>query len=242
MATGWMADADADADAEAVEAGETNLIKNPSCDNATANWVTLSGTPLESSTTFVHAGDMHSCHAYDRVNVEMSGSNASYDGPMQDITSAVALGHTYSVSVWALWVHPGTGSDAGLDGGNVEEGGDSGDGGARGEAGDASAGRPDTSVDSGGDASDASDGGEAGAMPGSENVYITVKETCGTTVTYNRVAEVDNLTEATWTQVSRANAVQVPATCASSSFQLYIEGPDVGLDLYTAEATLTFSR
>jgi hypothetical protein len=233
--------APAEVGAEVVTTG-SNLINNPSCDQGTLDWATLSGSPIESSTTFVHAGDMHSCHAYDRTNVEMTGSLASYDGPLQDITSAVSAGHTYYFAVWALWSRPGALPDAGADA-SPEAGPEAGPEAspeaapvASHDGGDASSVRRDAAAaDAAADAS-----AETGATLGPQNVYVTVKEGCGTNMTYVRVGEVDNVPEERWTQVV-AN-VSIPASCASGNLQLYVEGPDVGLDLYTDEATLLFSH
>jgi len=201
-----------------------NLIQNPSCEDGTTDWSTLGQTPLESSTTFVHTGDSASCHAYDRVHEESSPALPSYDGPMQDITAVVVPGHQYSVSAWALWAPPLT-PDAGSDEteGGSSQGSDAASDGSLGVASDASA---DSGADAGG-------GYEA------QNAYITVKETCGSATSYVRLASATNLPEESWTEVDQATSLlTVPVGCTPLDLQLYVEGPDVGLDLYVDEVTL----
>jgi hypothetical protein len=192
--------------------GGGNLIVNPSCEIGTIEWTTLSGSPLASSTTFVHTGDTASCLSYDRTDPEMLGetSGPSYDGPMQDITSVVVAGHTYTASAWVLWAPP----DAG-------------------DAGDPSAGSFDGAAAMG---SDASAEAGAGAGYGPQNVDITVRQTCAGTSTYTRLGTQQAVPQATWTQVVATTFLIVSPGC---DLQLYVEGPDVGLDLYVAEVTLS---
>jgi len=209
----------ADNEASAALGDGGNLIQNPSCEDGTTDWSTLGQTPLESSTTFVHTGDTASCHAYDRVHEETSGTLPSYDGPMQDITAVVVPGHQYGVSAWALWAPP-TAPDSGSD---EAEGGPS-----QGSDG---------SSDGAGGATDS--GTDGGGGYEQQNAYITVKETCGSSTSYVRLASATNLPEETWTEVDQATSLlTVPVGCTPLDLQLYIEGPDVGLDLYVDEVTL----
>lgn len=201
-----------------------NLIVNPSCEDGTTDWATLGQTPLESSTAFVHTGDTTSCHSYDRVHEETSGALPSYDGPMQDITAVVVPGHQYSVSAWALWAPPNAG----------EGGPDDNEGGAS----EGSDGAPDASTDAASDAS-ADSGTDGGGGYEQQNAYITVKETCGSSTSYVRLTSAANLPEEVWTEVNQSSSVlTVPVGCTPLDLQLYIEGPDVGLDLYVDEVTL----
>lgn len=194
-----------------------NLIENPSCQDGIVDWSTLGATPLESSTTVVHSGDSTSCWSYGRTG-------GTYNGPQQDITTVVVPGHQYSVSAWVLWAVPGA-ADGGLEKGTTDAGDD-----------DAySSPSSDGAADA---ASDASVGAGSSLM---ESVYITIKTTCGTseTVGYIRAASGTDLPEGTWTFVDgQATPFTVPTAC--SDYALYVEGPDIGLDLYVDEVTLTF--
>lgn len=169
-----------------------NLIQNPSCENGTSPWTTLGGTPLASSTAFVHTGDTASCWSYDRHDVEMIGEPVSYDGPLQDITSVVVPGHLYNASVWVLWAPP-------LD-------------------------------------------GASGGPYGPQTVKLTVRYTCGpqTTPNYPYSQWVTDTPQATWVQVVMQPDIVVPAGCDPLDIQLYVEGVDLGLDLYVDEMTLLF--
>lgn len=210
-------------DGSVSEAGGGNLIVNPSCDDATLGWTTLSGTPLSSSVAFATMGDRYSCHASGRVDgySENGHPQSSYDGPLQDVTSVVSAGHEYSFSVWALWAPPGDTSvpDAAATGdGALAEGG------AAADAMVSSAGAP------------AQDGG-GGTTDGPEEVYVMAKETCNAVTSYVTLVALSNVPEAQWTQVtSVGGGLMVPANCTQIS--IYIGGPDVGMDLYTDEATL----
>jgi hypothetical protein len=199
-----------------------NLIVNPSCADGVLNWTTLSGTPVEESTVFVHApNDTSSCCAYDRIDPETSGatSGPSYDGPLQDITAVVVAGHSYAVSAWVLWALPGATPQ--------------GDAGYVGDAGDASTGSADGAAATGSDAS-ADAGADAGYGP--QNVDIAVKSTCGATSTYTHYALATDVPAETWTQVVGTSLITPTAGC---DLQLYVEGADMGLNLYVDEVTLT---
>lgn len=208
-----------------------NLIQNPSCEDGITPWSTLGGTPLASSTTFVYPGDTASCYSFDRVHQEQSGDLSSYDGPMQDITAAVAAGHNYVASAWALWAPGRAASDAAADatGGAFIADGSSHDGSAAGASTGGGA-----VADSGTSDEDAADADVE------QDVYITVKEMCGSTTSYVRIASADDVPEATWTLVSgAAMELTVPTGCVPLDLELYVEGPDVGLDLYVDDVTLT---
>lgn len=218
------ADANGSGDPANSEAGTTdgggNLIVNPSCEDATFDWTTLSGTPLASSATYVHTGAQHSCCATMRTD-EYAQTNyplSSYDGPLQDITAVVSGGHEYSFSVWVLWAPPGAlpaPDSATADDGSVTDAGD-----------------------------DAAN--EAGATYPLEEAYVTLKETCilpnsgaGPTSTYVTISTLQGIPEATWTQITSAGGgLKVPENC--TDIEIYIGGPNIGMDLYTDEATLLF--
>jgi hypothetical protein len=198
--------ADTDVDAGPYLGDGGNLIQNPSCENGTRYWSTLSGTPIAPSTTYVRPGEQDSCRSYDRVNPRGCNQPGSYDGPLQDISAVVVPGHTYTVSVWVLWAPPPS------DGGSVDAGAEAGA-----EAG-------------------ASDAGTTYPPQGAD---ITMKQTCGTSVAYVPLGSVSNTPEAEWTLLSsNVGALSGPTGCSTYVLQLYIEGPDPGLDLYTADATL----
>jgi hypothetical protein len=166
-----------------------NLIPNPSCEDGISPWTTLGGTPLASSTTYVHTGDTASCWSYDRHDEENIGEPASYDGPMQHIGSLVVPGLLYNASVWVLWSPP---LDAGPNG-NYEL----------------------------------------------QTVKLTVKLVCGQAVGYPYSQWAVNTPAQTWVHVVMQPDISVPQGCDPLDVELYVEGPDLGLDLYVDEMTLT---
>lgn len=194
--------------------GAGNLIVNPSCEDGTYGWTTLaSGSSLiASSTTYVHTGDTASCRDYDRMDEAAPPSLVSYDGPVQDITSVVVPGHSYTVSAWALWAPPLL-PDAG--------------------SGDASTG-----------SSDGAAGSDGSTAIEPQNVYITAREVCSQNgsenVMYDRFATASDVPEATWTLVQDSTLLMVPTGCSGLDIELYVEGPDIGLDLYVDEVTVLF--
>ena len=85
----------------------------------------------------------------------------------------------------------------------------------------------------------APDAGADSSTTGVQSLYLTVLQTCGTTTTYERLASATNAPAGQWTSLTSATAaLTVPTTCSPLDLQLYVEGPDAGLDLYADEVSL----
>lgn len=223
---------DAASDGGTGDGAPVNLIVNPSCENATFGWTTVSGTPLSSSTTFAHTGVNHSCYSSMRIDgyAETNYPNSAYDGPMQDITDAVSGGHYYSFNAWVLWAPPGAMPPPPPP-----------DAAAADAAGDDAAVAGDGSVADAAGAPEDGAANEAGTTNAPEEVYATAKETCGDggVVSYVAIVTVQGVPQETWTQLTTSSGgLQIPQDC--TQVLLYIGGPNIGMDLYTDQASLTF--
>lgn len=165
-----------------------NLIPNPSCENGTSPWTTMAGTPLASSTAYVHTGDTASCWSYDRHDEEVIGEPVSYDGPLQHVGSLIVPGLLYRASAWVLWAPPV-------------------------DAAPTAAYEPQT-------------------------VKLTVKLVCGQATGYPYSQWAVDTPAETWVQVVMQPDISVPQGCDPLDVELYVEGPDLGLDVYVDEMTL----
>jgi hypothetical protein len=84
---------------------------------------------------------------------------------------------------------------------------------------------------------DGGDGGDAGPVL-SEPVNVTLKYHCpdASADTYTQLATITGVSSVGWTQVASAGAIQI--TCTPPSADLYVEGPDSGIDLYVDDISL----
>lgn len=75
-----------------------------------------------------------------------------------------------------------------------------------------------------------------------QTVKLTVKETCGPTDLYPYSQWATDTPGETWVHVVMLPNIVVPVGCDPLDVELYVEGPDLGLDLYVDEMTLTFAE
>jgi hypothetical protein len=227
--------------ADARDAGAPNLIENPSFEQGLSPWTTFDDNGvlplLNVSPAHAHSG-LYSGWVSDRTQ--------PFQGTVQDLSHAIVPGHTYSMIAWAM---VGPGPDAGgqaLEGGPPDgdppaEGGhasaDSGDAGAPSDAGDASLDGANAALDAAGDALE-----EAGPFSlSSQPVYEAVAVSClvdGAVVTTRRPIDITLGNPTTWTELYGLFTVPTASACSLVSFQVYVAGPDPGVELFVDDVSV----
>jgi hypothetical protein len=239
--------------ADAGDSGAPNLIVNPSFEEGLSPWTTFDDngvSPLLGvSSAHAHSG---------QYSGWVSQRTQPFEGTVQDLTRVVVPGHTYSMIAWAM-VGPGPDVDGGdppLDGGDPPA--DSGDASRdSGDAGDAGADAKDAALDAGDatlDVMDASsDAADApldapgdvvdGAGPAtlSQPVYAAVAVRCLVdtfVVTTRRPIDIALGNSTTWTELYGVFTVPTASACKLVSFQVYVAGPDPGVELFVDDVSV----
>jgi hypothetical protein len=217
---------DGGGDGAALDAGDggINLIVNASFEKGIHPWTTFADNGQEPllgvSTAHAHTG---------RYSGWVSQRTAAFEGTVQDLTGSVAPGHTYSMTAWAM---VGPAPDAGdecLEAGDADSGPD-----AASDAGDAGA----DVADAGSDAGDASC---LSSLLASQPLFAAAAVTCmvdGSVVTTTKPLNLTIGNATTWTELYGVFTVPSATTCPLVSLQVYVAGPDPGVELFVDDVSV----